>query len=96
MDVYVDERLFSRLSQKRREHTREAVKRLRERPMLGKRIKRRQIPRRFKELPNLFRLTLPDGWRLLYTLASHPGFGAEIHIMWVGDHTSYDRLFGYG
>jgi len=93
--VYVDEDQFRLAGEAQRKKLREYAKRLRLGKFLGDRISRRLIPRRFQDLPNLFRLELPQGWRALYTVASRPGFGSQIRVVWIGDHTRYNRLFGY-
>ena len=88
--MYVDEDQFRLAGEAQRKKLREYAKRLRIEPFLGDRISRR-----FQDLPNLFRLELPQGWRALYTVASRPGFGSQIRVVWIGDHTRYNRLFGY-
>ena len=93
--MYVDEDQFRLAGEAQRKKLREYAKRLRIEPFLGDRISRRLIPRRFQDLPNLFRLELPQGWRALYTVASRPGFGSQIRVVWIGDHTRYNRIFGY-
>ncbi len=65
-------------------------------PGSASRIPRERVPKRFRSLPNLFRLELPEGWRALYTVASSPMAGTQVRIVWVCDHKRYDRLFGYG
>ncbi len=74
---------------------RERAARLRREPFFGDRIQRRLVPKRFRDLPNLFRLELPGAWRALYTVASHPTEGTQVRIVWIGDHERYDELFGY-
>ena len=78
-----------------RKKLREYADRLRREPFLGERIRRHLVPKRFRSLPNLFRLELPQGWRALYAVASHPTEGAQIRVVWIGDHTRYERLSGY-
>ncbi|HEV8359350.1 MAG TPA: hypothetical protein VGR28_02735 [Candidatus Thermoplasmatota archaeon] len=43
----------------------------------------------------MFRLELPEGWRALSTIATNPARGGVVRIVWIEDHGSYDRLFGY-
>lgn len=47
--------------------------RLLEDPTAGTFIKPTLWPRRFRALPNLFKIDLPRGWRALYTVATVPG-----------------------
>jgi len=92
----VDEDEFRTAGGKQRKKLRELAPRLRREPFLGDRIRRSLIPRPFRNLPNLFRLELPDGWRALYTVASRPPLGSQLRILWIGDHKRYERLFDYG
>ncbi len=95
VEVLVDEEQFKAAGERQRRKLRDLARRLKQEPFLGDRIRRAHVPSRFKDLPNLFRLELRDGWRALYTVASSPAGGTQIRIVWVGDHTAYDRLFGY-
>lgn len=68
-------------------------------PHYGLIVSKKLIPREYMlkyNATNLFRVTLPDFWRMLYTLA---GGGTEIEIVAfvldVVDHRDYDRKFGY-
>jgi hypothetical protein len=96
IEVVVDEREFRAAGEAQRRKLREFAARLRQRPFLGDRIPRRLVPRHFRDLPNLFRLELPGGWRALYTVATAPLAGTQVRVVWIGDHTRYDRLFGHG
>ena len=93
--MVVDERDFRAAGAAQRRKLREYAMRLREKPFLGDRIPRRLLSKSFRDLPNLFRLELPGGWRALYTVASSPTKGTQVRIVWVGNHTRYNRLFGY-
>jgi hypothetical protein len=93
--VFVDEAMFNAAGEAQQRKLREYARRLREEPFLGDRIRKKQFPRRFRELPNLFRLELPGGWRALYTVASRPGRGTQVRVVWIGGHKGYERLFGY-
>ncbi|MFQ6128073.1 MAG: hypothetical protein ACE5QW_04140 [Thermoplasmata archaeon] len=67
-------------------------------PTVGDPIRKSLIPavlqKRYRAT-NLFRLELPEGWRILYTIVSCPGFDAEIHILRVLPHKEYEKLLGY-
>lgn len=91
VEVVVDEREFRAAGPAQQQKLRAQARRLRGEPFLGDRVRKR-----LRSLPNLFRLELPEGWRALYTVASSPTRGAQVRIVWVGDHKRYDRLFGYG
>lgn len=62
---------------------------------IGDAIQRDRWPRRFRTLPTLWRLELPNGFRALYTVFHVPSEGRVARIDWVGDHRDYDDLFGY-
>lgn len=94
--VFVDAKAFRVAGRAQRKKLREQAAKLEHEPFMGDRIRRSQIPRRFRTLPNLYRLELPGGWRALYTVASRPAEGTQVRIVWIGDHKGYDRLFGYG
>ncbi len=91
--VLVDEAKFNEAGEAQRKKLREFARRLREKPFLGDRIRKKQFPRKFRQLPNLFRLELPGGWRALYTVASSPGRGTQVRVVWIGSHKGYERLF---
>ena len=91
----MDEDEFRAAGERPRKKLRELATRLRREPFLGDRIRRSLIPRPFRDLPNLFRLEAPDGWRVLYTVASRAPLGSQLRIVWIGDHKRYERLFGY-
>ncbi len=94
-EILVDEDAWERAGEPQRKKLRWHAERLQETPFRGERIQRTLIPERFSHLPNLFRLELPGAWRALYTVATSPTRGQRIRVVWVGDHTAYDRLFGY-
>lgn len=64
-------------------------------PFWGDRIRRELWPKKFKDLPNLFRFELPEAHRGIYSILTYPGQEREIRIVWLGNHKQYDRLFGY-
>ncbi len=90
IEVVVDEREFRAAGEAQRRKLREFAARLRQRPFLGDRIPRRLVPRPFRDLPNLFRLELPGGWRALYTVATAPLAGTQVRVVWIGDHARYN------
>jgi mRNA-degrading endonuclease RelE of RelBE toxin-antitoxin system len=71
--------------------------RLQSDPMVGQQVQHARIPRTLQRryaVTNLWRLPLPGGWRLLYTvLVQEKDRG--ILVLWIGTHKEYDRLFGY-
>ncbi len=66
---------------------------IKENPMYGNNIPKRQIPRGLN-VSNLFRVELTGGWRMLYSLE---GNQIEIiaFVLYVINHPAYDKPFGY-
>jgi mRNA-degrading endonuclease RelE of RelBE toxin-antitoxin system len=67
-------------------------------PMVGNSIQKSLIPSGLKEkyeINNLWRLELPEGWRILYTIASRPARIPQVSILRILSHKDYDRLFHY-
>lgn len=69
-----------------------------ENPRMGESIEWSLIPEIFKQsipdLTNMLRVKVTKDWRLLYTLRGYPNH-KKVHIVFVGDHKKYDKLFGY-
>jgi hypothetical protein len=71
-------------------------------PFRGTFIALRRVPQktlkrwraRVGEVPNLYKLDLPGGWRALYFVASDARRRA-VFVIEVVRHTEYDRLLGY-
>lgn len=75
------------------------IKFIKENPQYGNPISKKLIPGEYKKKYgniNLFRVDLPNFWRMLYTLA-----GGEVKIEIIAfildiiDHPTYDKKFGY-
>ena len=67
-------------------------------PTVGDNIRKDLIPRSLRrkfDLDNLWRVELPDAWRVLYTIAAQPGREPEVLILRILSHKEYGRLFGY-
>jgi len=67
-------------------------------PTAGGHVRRNLIPRDLKRrfgIENLWRVELPDGWRMLYTIVAKPAVRPEVRILRILSHKAYDRLFGY-
>ncbi len=62
-------------------------------PTYGDKIPKKQIPKDL-DVSNLFRISLTGYWRMLYSLE---GNQIEIvaFILYVVDHPTYDKMFGY-
>jgi mRNA-degrading endonuclease HigB of HigAB toxin-antitoxin module len=66
-------------------------------PVLGDRIRFKQIPKSLKRkygIENLFRIEINQDWRLLYTLVGWPKH-KTVYVIFAGPHKEYDKLFGY-
>ena len=46
------------------------------------------------QIDNLWKYDLPNGWRLLYSIARDEVIIVSIIIEWI-DHKKYERRFGY-
>jgi Txe/YoeB family toxin of Txe-Axe toxin-antitoxin module len=74
-----------------------AIRELKKNPLCGRKIKSSLWPQPYLQkysITNLFKLDLPRGWRLIYTIK-----GDEIEILsvileWMR-HKEYERRFGY-
>ncbi len=97
--LHVDaKKAFTALDDAQRRKLMQWKERLERDPTVGDQIRRNRIPRelvRKYELTNLWRLPLLDGWRLLYSIVTHPAEGKATIVLWIGDHKEYDRLLGY-
>ncbi|WP_456475205.1 hypothetical protein [Candidatus Pyrohabitans sp.] len=70
---------------------------LQEDAFCGIQIPKRLIPKEYlKEygINNLWKYNLPEGWRLLYSIAADEKNVVCIIIEWF-DHKNYERRFGY-
>jgi hypothetical protein len=75
------------------------IKLIKQNPHIGNPVSKKLIPNEFKKkygLTNLFRIELPNYWRMLYTLTNDDG---EIEIIAfiieVVDHKIYNKKFKY-
>ncbi len=68
-------------------------------PHYGNPISKKLIPQEYKEnygITNLFRVELPDYWRMLYTLTDGESKIEIIaFVLDIMDHEIYDKKFGY-
>ena len=67
-------------------------------PANGKEIPRDRIPTRFRKrhplMRNCWKYDLPDGWRLIYHIASSSGHRFVVIAKWMS-HDEYVRDFNY-
>jgi hypothetical protein len=65
----------------------------------GRPIAKSKIPRRFMELysiSNLFWVSLPFGWRMLYSLTNNDSSVYIVaFVVHLSDHKQYEKVFGY-
>ena len=94
-DVSVDPRMYRKTGPAQRSALARWATRLASDPGAGQRVPRHMVPSRFALYGVIFRISLPDGWRALYAVASKKDRRASVVIVWIGDHQEYDRLFGY-
>ncbi|MFH1752038.1 MAG: hypothetical protein ABH821_03830 [archaeon] len=74
-----------------------AIELLKINPEYGVHVPKNRIPRTFiekYEINNLWKVNLPDRWRLCYTLRTNR---IEVLVVLLGfmSHKDYDKLFGY-
>jgi Txe/YoeB family toxin of Txe-Axe toxin-antitoxin module len=102
---FVDERLkeaYEKLKAGRFEDRRlydfitRAVGNLREDAFSGTQVQKRLIPPEYLKygIDNLWKYDLPNGWRLLYSVAREEVKIVSIILEWF-DHKEYERRFGY-
>lgn len=77
------------------DHILESLKR---NPQLGNRIQyQKMIPKCYiaaYDIPNLFRLQLSRGWRLVYSLTGKED-KRTVYVLEIFDHKKYEKRFGY-
>lgn len=67
-------------------------------PHYGDGIPKKLIPKEYMikyEITNLFRVELPNFWRMLYTLTAEGEIEIIAFILDIIDHRTYDKKFGY-
>jgi len=72
---------------------------IKQNPHFGNPISKKLIPKEYikkYEIRNLFRVEIPNFWRMLYTL-TEGGTRAEVisFVLDIIDHPSYNKKFGY-
>lgn len=70
---------------------------VRDNPQIGDRIQYERIPKCYIAaygIPNLFRVELSRGWRLVYSLTGRQD-QKTIYILEIFDHKDYERRFRY-
>jgi len=66
-------------------------------PQIGNRIRYERIPKCYIAaygIPNLFRVELSRGWRLVYSLTGKQD-QKTIYVLEMFDHKDYEKRFGY-
>lgn len=66
-------------------------------PQIGNRIRYERIPKCYiaaYDIPNLFRVELGRGWRLVYSLTGKQE-QKTIYVLEIFDHKDYEKRFGY-
>jgi hypothetical protein len=70
---------------------------IKENPQFGNRIQYEKIPKCYisgYNAPNLFRVELSDGWRLVYSLTGKQD-QKTVYVLEIFDHKDYEKRFGY-
>lgn len=74
-----------------------AINKLKENVFCGERIPKNLIPKEYIQkyaIDNLWWYPLPDGWRLVYSIATNKSEIIAIIIEYF-DHKNYEKRFGY-
>jgi Txe/YoeB family toxin of Txe-Axe toxin-antitoxin module len=69
------------------------LEKLKENAFAGIQIPKRLIPKEY-DVPNLWKINLPRGWRLLYFIVSDEVIILSIILEWMS-HKKYERRFKY-
>ena len=70
---------------------------IKENPQMGNKIQYEKIPKCYilaYNIPNLFRVQLSRGWRLVYSLTGKQD-QKTVYILEIFDHKDYEKRFGY-
>lgn len=70
---------------------------IKENPQMGNRIQYEKIPKCYisaYSVPNLFRVQLSRGWRLVYSLTGKQD-QKTVYVLEIFDHKDYEKRFGY-
>ncbi len=73
-----------------------AISDLKEDAFAGSQIQKKLIPKEYLKygIDNLWKYDLPNGWRLMYSVANDEVKIISILLEWL-DHKNYERRFGY-
>jgi hypothetical protein len=74
-----------------------AIDKLKANPFAGVQVRRKLIPKTYVErfgIDNLWKMNLPDGWRLMYSVGMAGVSVVSIVLEWL-PHKKYERRFGY-
>lgn len=70
---------------------------IKDNPQIGNRIQYEKIPKCYiagYDVPNLFRVQLNKGWRLVYALTGKQD-QKTVYVLEIFDHKDYEKRFGY-
>ena len=70
---------------------------IKENPQIGNRIQYEKIPKCYitaYDVPNMFRVQLSKGWRLVYSLTGKQD-QKTVYVLEIFDHKNYQKRFGY-
>lgn len=77
----------------------DVIKLLKNDSIIGQHMVRQQIPKYYVKRHNvqiLYRVELPQHWRLIYTLLTiHEGDKPSVLLLELMDHDQYNKRFGY-
>jgi hypothetical protein len=71
-----------------------AIQKLENDAFSGIQIQKRLFPKQYSDFDNLWKINLPRGWRLIYTLYRYEEGLVSVIIFWM-DHKDYEKRFKY-
>jgi len=75
-----------------------AIEDLKENVFSGERISKKLIPKEYKHkygVDNIWWISLPNGWRLIYSVVTPSNVEILVVILEYFDHKNYAKRFGY-
>ena len=97
-DIMTDGQLKNYLNDKVYSSTLRAITDLKENAFCGEKIRKELIPKEYIQkynIDNLYWYPLPNGWRLIYSLATPDKVRILAVILEYFNHKNYERKFGY-
>jgi hypothetical protein len=103
VEIRVDSRDFNKTYEKitdkvMLEAISQTIRSLKDDEVIGKQVRRRAIPKYYIKrhgIQTLYRVSLPHGWRLVYSIQSFYENERTALLLEIMDHNQYNKRFGY-